>query len=74
MEIRKKIPGTKLKLPNCKYVLIDTDAGGDDCQAIILAIREAKRTGKTIVGITCVDGNAYVKHVAINVAIAVSLC
>lgn len=55
-------------------MLIDTDAGGDDCQAIILAINEARRTGKVIVGITCVDGNAYVKDVAINVAISVSLC
>jgi len=74
MQIRKKIPGQQLKLPDCKYVLIDTDAGGDDAQTIILAINEAKRTGKIIVGITCVDGNAFIKDVAINVAITVSLC
>ena len=55
-------------------MIIDTDAGGDDCQAIMLAISEARRTGKIIVGITCVDGNAYVKDVAINVSIVLSLC
>lgn len=38
MQIRKKIPGKDLKIPNCKYVIIDTDAGGDDSQAIVLAI------------------------------------
>ena len=38
MQIRKKIPGSELKIPNCKYVIIDTDAGGDDSQAIVLAI------------------------------------
>jgi purine nucleosidase len=63
-----------MKLPPCKYVIIDTDAGGDDAQAIILAIREARRTGKTILGITCIDGNAALDDVAINVLISVSLC
>jgi hypothetical protein len=38
MQIRQKLPGSQLKLPPCKYVIIDTDAGGDDSQAIILAI------------------------------------
>lgn len=38
MQIRTKIPGSSLKIPNCKYVIIDTDAGGDDAQAIVLAI------------------------------------
>jgi hypothetical protein len=38
MQIRKKLPASSLALPACKYVIIDTDAGGDDAQAIILAI------------------------------------
>lgn len=74
MQIRKKIPGSALKLPDCKYIIIDTDAGGDDSQAIILAINEAKRTGKTILGITCIDGNAFLDDVATNVLICISLC
>ena len=74
MQIRKQISGEKLKLPNCKYIIIDTDAGGDDCQAIMLSINEAKRTGKIIVGFTCVDGNAFLNDVAINVSIVLSLC
>jgi inosine-uridine nucleoside N-ribohydrolase len=54
-------------------VIIDTDAGGDDTQAIVLAIAEAKRTSKTILGITCVDGNAFIDDVAKNVLIATSI-
>ena len=55
-------------------MVIDTDAGGDDSQAIVLAISEARRTGKTILGITCIDGNANLDDVATNVLISVSLC
>jgi inosine-uridine nucleoside N-ribohydrolase len=73
MQIRQKLPASELKLPNCKYVIIDTDAGGDDSQAILLAISEAKRTGKTILGITCIDGNAALDDVAVNVMISVCL-
>lgn len=72
MQIRNKI--TNFKVPSCKYIIIDTDAGGDDAQAIILAVSEAKRQGKTILGITCVDGNASLENVAINVLIVLSLC
>ncbi len=74
MQIRKKVPGSQLKIPDCKYVIIDTDAGGDDSQAIVLAISEAKRRGKTILGITCVDGNAWLDDVAVNAQICVSIC
>ena len=38
MQIRKKIPKGQFQFPNCKYVIIDTDAGGDDTQAILYAI------------------------------------
>ena len=60
MQIRKKYTQDEFKLPNCKYVIIDTDAGGDDAQCILLALSEAKKTNKTILGITCVNGNATV--------------
>lgn len=73
MEIRKKLKAGEFAVPNCQYVIIDTDAGGDDSQAILLAISEAKRTGKTIVGITCIDGNAALDDVAVNVLINVCL-
>ena len=72
MQIRKKFTKDEFKLPNCKYVIIDTDAGGDDAQCIILAVAEAKRTNKTILGITCVNGNATVSDVAINVLITLT--
>jgi len=72
--LRRKIPAGQFTIPDCKYVIIDTDAGGDDSQAIILAINEAKRTGKIILGITCVDGNASLDDVAINALICVCLC
>ena len=36
MQIRKKIPQGQFSLPECQYVIID--AGGDDTQAIVLAI------------------------------------
>ena len=38
MQIRKKILQGQFSLPECQYVIIDTDAGGDDTQAIVLAI------------------------------------
>lgn len=72
MEIRKKI--TQFVLPQCKYVIIDTDAGGDDAQALVLALSQAKRTGKTIVGVTCIDGNAQLQDVIKNVLITLSVC
>lgn len=74
MQIRKEIPAGNFTVPDCKHVIIDTDAGGDDCQAIVLAISEARRVGKKIIGITCIDGNADVEDVARNVMIAVSIC
>jgi inosine-uridine nucleoside N-ribohydrolase len=69
MQIRRKILRGEYKFPSCRYVIIDTDAGGDDVQAILYAISEAKKQGKTILGITCIDGNTTVEHVAANVNI-----
>lgn len=58
MQIREFI--TEFTIPSAQHIIIDTDAGCDDCQAIILAISEAKITGKTIIGITCSQGNATI--------------
>ena len=58
----------------CEYIIIDTDAGGDDSQAIIYAFSQAKRTNKKIIGITCVNGNTYVDQIRINVNIVLNLC
>lgn len=41
-------------------MIIDTDIGGDDAQAIIYAINQAKKTNRKIIGLTCVNGNTYV--------------
>ncbi|XP_046735091.1 probable uridine nucleosidase 2 [Diprion similis] len=51
-----------------RKLLIDTDAGGDDAVAIIMATEsENLKEGPKVVGITCVNGNAYVDNVALNV-------
>lgn len=47
-----------LKVNDFKYVIIDTDCGGDDAQALVLIDYLVKKHGKTLLGITCVDGNA----------------
>lgn len=73
MQIRKIYTQGEFKLPDCKYVIIDTDAGGDDAQCILLAISEAKKNNKTILGITCVNGNATVSDVAKNVLITLTV-
>ena len=58
----------------CEYVILDTDIGGDDAQALIYAIHEAKKTNRQIIGITCVNGNTYVQDVARNAVIVQALC
>lgn len=45
-------------------ILIDTDCGVDDAQAIMMALRQP---GATVEAITTVTGNAHVKHVNRNV-------
>jgi inosine-uridine nucleoside N-ribohydrolase len=55
-------------------VILDTDIGGDDAQALIYAIHEAKKTNRKIIGITCVNGNTTVENVARNAVIVQALC
>ena len=68
MLIKRRVRFGSFEFRNWQYVIIGTDAGGDDAQAIVLTVAEAKRTNKTILGITCVDGNAYVDDVTRNPA------
>ncbi|XP_046735092.1 uncharacterized protein C1683.06c-like [Diprion similis] len=51
-----------------KKVVIDTDAGGDDAVAVVMAVENERLNGSTkILGITCVNGNADVDTVGLNV-------
>lgn len=55
-------------------MIIDTDIGGDDAQALIYAIDQSKNSNIKIIGITCVNGNTFVQHVAKNAVIVQALC
>lgn len=44
-------------------MIIDTDGGGDDCQAILLLDYLIKKQGKTLLGIVCTSGNVTVKDI-----------
>ena len=48
-------------------VIIDTDCGVDDAQAILIALSEEFSDRIDVVGITCCSGNVLVDQVAINV-------
>jgi pyrimidine-specific ribonucleoside hydrolase len=52
-----------------KLVLIDTDAGLDDCLAILMALQAHKDPSVTfrVIGISCVNGNTEVDNVCLNV-------
>ncbi|KAM7012798.1 inosine-uridine preferring nucleoside hydrolase [Tautogolabrus adspersus] len=54
-----------------KQVIIDTDCGIDDAQAIMMALAAPNIQ---IVAITCVFGNAAVEHVCQNVLRVLSVC
>ncbi|KAL0211336.1 hypothetical protein P9112_009634 [Eukaryota sp. TZLM1-RC] len=55
-----------------KYLIIDTDAGVDDAQALISALR--LQHSYTILGITTVEGNCPRHHVDTNVRRVVKAC
>ncbi|XP_044055311.1 probable uridine nucleosidase 1 isoform X3 [Siniperca chuatsi] len=54
-----------------KQVIIDTDCGIDDAQAIMMALAAPNIQ---IVGVTCVFGNAAVENVCQNVLRVLSIC
>jgi inosine-uridine nucleoside N-ribohydrolase len=57
-----------------KYVILDNDGGCDDCQAIVALDYFIKQSGKTLLGITCCNGNTDLKNVALNVLISQKIC
>lgn len=54
-----------------KQVIIDTDCGIDDAQAIMMALAAPNIE---VVGVTCVFGNASVENVCQNVVRVLSVC
>ena len=52
---------------DAKRILIDCDAGVDDCQALLMALTAHARGEVTVVAITCVSGNVGVEQVVKNV-------
>ena len=56
--------GTESAMTSRRLFVIDTDAGIDDAQAILMALSSSDID---VVGITCVHGNATVSHVSRNV-------
>lgn len=56
------------------YWVIDTDAGVDDCQAMVLGISAMHRELIDIVGITAVAGNVGLPQALINIAQTLKSC
>lgn len=54
-----------------KKVIIDTDCGIDDAQAILIALAAPNIE---VVGVTCVYGNTEVENVCQNVLRVLSIC
>lgn len=62
------------KVNDFKYLIIDTDCGGDDAQALILLDHYVRKYNKVLLGITCADGNASIADVINNILIVQSIC
>jgi purine nucleosidase len=76
-----KLPGMLLgndieKFKTYHKFIIDTDAGGDDAHAIMMAsyILKYIRKDAELLGITCVSGNASLENVIKNVYITSKYC
>lgn len=57
-----------------EYVIVDTDVGGDDAQALITLIHMCKKYNKKLLGITVINGNAVIEDVIKNTLITLALC
>lgn len=60
-----------LKAMEKKRVIIDTDCGIDDAQAIMMALAAPNIE---VVGVTCVFGNGAIENVCQNVLRVLSVC
>lgn len=58
----------------CSKYILDVDTGCDDAQFLVTAIHLAKKMGKEIIGITCVDGNTELKNAVLNTLIVLNIC
>ena len=63
-----------LKVEDFDFVIVDTDVGGDDCQALVLLFHLCKKYSKTLLGITSCNGNAVISDVVTNILITQSIC
>ena len=55
-------------------MIIDTDVGGDDSQALITLFHLCQKYNKTLLGITTINGNAVIQDVIKNTLITQALC
>ena len=69
--LKKEKPG---KVERCKKIIIDCDPGGDDAQAIMLAIHLGELYDIEILGITCVAGNGCLEDVVHSAQLTMHVC
>lgn len=62
--VDRKQGGLKRERPT--KIILDTDPGGDDAQAIILSYHLAKKFKSEILGITTIAGNGTLDDVVLN--------
>ena len=55
-------------------VIIDTDPGGDDAQAIVLALYLAKKYNIEVMGLTVMAGNGTLRDVTLNAQMILDAC
>jgi len=65
---------TGFKADKPTKVIIDTDPGGDDAQAIVLAIHLAKKMNVELLGLTVMAGNGTLEDVTLNAQLILDSC
>ena len=55
-------------------IIIDTDPGADDAQAIIMAVHLAKKYDAEILGLTVMAGNGSPEDVVMNAQLIMDAC
>ena len=63
-----------LKVNDFDYVIVDTDVGGDDCQALVALFHFCQKHNKKLLGVSCCNGNAVIDDVVTNVLITQAVC
>lgn len=57
-----------------KFLIIDSHGGAEDIVGLVAAIKLAKNTGKTILGITVTNGRRDLEHATKDVMLACKMC